>query len=281
MRNVAEPDETVIGGSVFSAIWAVPLMLLALQTVSGAEPSDAGRVATRPNPGAAAGEHPLARAIELAKASQKALESVRDYEAIFYKREQVGRRLIAHQMRIKHRVKPFSVYLRFRKPHTGREVIYVDGKNDGNLLVHETGLVGFLGTFSLKPTSPDALSESLHPITNIGMPNLVGSIIAQWEAERRYGETDVKYYQNAKLGTTDCFVIQSTHPQRRKHFNFHKTMLYLDKEHNFPVRVEQWEFPHAPGAAPRLSGSYTYMNIKANVDFNDRDFDTRNPKYGF
>jgi len=281
MQNVAEPNKTMIGGVASLMLWAVPLMLLALQNASGAEPSNAGRVATRPNPGAAAGEHPLARAIELAKKSQQALESVRDYEATFYKREQVGRRLIAHTMHIKHRVKPFSVYLRFQKPHTGREVIYVDGRNDGNLLVHETGLVGFLGTFSLKPTSPDALSESLHPITNIGMPNLVGSIIAQWEAERRYGETEVKYYQNAKLGTTDCFVIQTTHPQRRKQFNFQKTMLYLDKAHNFPVRVEQWEFPHAQGAAPRLNGAYTYLNIKTNVGFNDRDFDTRNPNYGF
>ena len=41
-------------------------------------------------------------------------------------------------------VQPLSVYLNFFKPATikGREVIYVEGQNDGNIVAHEGGFKG-------------------------------------------------------------------------------------------------------------------------------------------
>ena len=51
-------------------------------------------------------------------------------------------------------VQPLSVYLQFLKPSSikGRECIYVEGKNDGNVIAHEGGFKGkFLPTVTIPP----------------------------------------------------------------------------------------------------------------------------------
>jgi hypothetical protein len=225
-------------------------------------------------------QHPLVPALKIARAALETAKDLNDYHATFAKKEVVGRQVFAHSMHIKARHDPFSVYLHFHKPHEGREVIYVEGKNRGHLLAHETGIKGIVGTVSLLPTSPEAMSESKHPITRIGIANMVQGIVDQWEEETKYGECDVKYYPNAKLGPMECKVIESTHPTARKQFKFHMTRLYVDKATGLPVRVEQYGFPAGNGPAPLLE-EYTYSDIKPNTGLADIDFDVRNPKYNF
>ena len=232
--------------------------------------------------------HPLIAAIRMAKLSQQTLETVKDFDATFSKQERVNGRIYPHTMFIKYRKKPFSVYLRFYKPHAGREVIYFEGRNDGKLLAHETGIKGIVGTVSLTPTSKQALSEGRHPITKIGLHNMLQEVIHQWERETKYGEINIKYFPNAKLRNSnpmlremECKVIESSHPRPRKQFPYHLTRLYIDKKTNLPVRVEQYGFPPRQGAAPPLIAEYTYWNIRTNVGLNDADFNTRNPQYDF
>jgi hypothetical protein len=232
---------------------------------------------------ASATKHPLTPAIKLAKSSRDALGQVQDYVAIFQKKERVGGRMISHKMAIKQRREPFSVYLRFIGEHDGREVIYVEGANNGKLLAHETGLAGIVGTIPLIPTSPEAMSESIHPITDIGMWNLVDKVIEGWEkATTVPDEVQLKYYPNAKLADkTECKVIETTHPNRRPESTSYRTRLYIEKKTNFPIRVEHYGFPRESGAEPPILGEYQYTNIRVNQNLSDLDFDQRNPQYGF
>lgn len=225
--------------------------------------------------------HPLVPALKLARASYEKISEAGDYEATLYKKEYVRGRDSVHEMYIKLRHKPFSVYLRFNKPNAGREVIYVDGKHNGHMLVHESGLKSIAGTVEVSPTSAEALAESRYPITRIGIANMVKGVIDQWESETKYGECNVKYYPNAKLGAVECKVVESSHPTPRRQFNFHMTRLYIDKKTGFPIRLEQYGFPARPGTKPRLLEEYTYSNIKVNSGLADLDFDTRNPKYNY
>src|SRR5690606_29722795 len=103
--------------------------------------------------------------------------ALNDYEAVFSKKELVGRQIIPNTMTIKFRSKPFSVYLRFHKPHEGREVLFVEGRNGGKLFAHETGIRGLVGTVSLLPTAPEAMSEGRYPITMFGMQKLADGVI--------------------------------------------------------------------------------------------------------
>ena len=225
-------------------------------------------------------EHKLAPAIRIAKQSMKVAEGLDDYTATFFKREVVRGQTVVHSMAVKFRNKPFSVYLRFHKPHDGREVIYVEGQNNGNLLAHETGIKSVVGTVSLSPKSPEALSESKHPITEMGIANMAKHLIEQWEFESKYGECEVKYYPDAKLGGRDVKVIESSHPIPRKQFPHHKTRLFVDKETNLPIRIEHYAFPINGQPAQRVE-EYTYSNVQTNVGLKDIDFNPQNPNYGF
>ncbi|MCA8996541.1 MAG: DUF1571 domain-containing protein [Planctomycetaceae bacterium] len=227
-------------------------------------------------------EHPLIPAIKLTQQSQAVLNQVQDYEATLIKRERVKGQLLAQRIFMKLRPRPFSVYMKFEEPHAGREVLYVHGKNNNQLAVHEaSGLTAIVGTVNLDPASPTAMAENRHPITHVGMHNMLAMLLEQWELESKYGEIDVQYYPNAKLGNAECEVIEVTHPRPRKQFNYHKTRLYLEKQSRLPIRIENYDFPRTEGERPPLAEEYTYLNVKANIGLTDADFDQGNPKYNF
>lgn len=231
--------------------------------------------------GAQATGNELAKAIELAKASQEAAYALKDYSATFSKQERIRNRLSQQVMNVKVRHEPFGVYLKFQQPHAGREVIYSKGQNNGNFLVHEEGLRALAGTFAFAPNSPEAMNENHYPITMIGIGKMAELVVAQWEAEQKHGEVDVKFYPNAKIGNLECQMIESTHPQARQHFRYHKTRLYIDKQTNLPVRVEQYAFPRSAREAPPLFEEYTFSNLRTNIGLTGADFDPRNPNYRF
>lgn len=264
------------------------------RSVPGAAPAEAAQPPERAATGttratSAAGdesqprEHPLRPAIQRVQESLAALESVRDYEATLRKRELVGGQLVDHTMTIRFREEPFSVYLKFIDENAGREVMYVQGQNQDRLLAHEApgSLKSLVGTVSLPPDSPEVRAESRHLITDIGLRNMLKFILKRWEEEAKYGECEVQYYPQARLGETDCLVIECKHPRPRKQFLFHISRLFIDKQTNLPVRSENYGFPARPDAQPPLIEEYTYTGIKTNVDLADRHFDRNNPEYNF
>ena len=271
---------TVLHLATPRGLWTAACCLLAI--VAGLSLSArAADPAARATSTASAETHPLEPALRIARECQESVEAVQDFEAAFSKRDVVKGAVHAHTMEVKLRMEPFSVYMKFAEPHEGREVIYVQGRNDDKLLVHETGLASLIGTITIDPLSPQAMSESRHPITNMGLKPLAAGVIKQWESELKYGEIDVKYYPNAKVRGIECKVIESSHPQPRRQFRFQKTRLFIDKATNLPVRVEQYGFPTTAGQKPPLLEEYTYWNVRANVGLTDKDFDPENPKYGF
>jgi hypothetical protein len=265
------------GARRFSAMFLATALTAALVT-----PALAQEVASATGKAKVDPQHPLAPALEHAYAARQKLAAVKDYEAVFSKQELIGRRLRATSMKMKVREEPFSVYLQYITPHQGREVIYVAGRNNGQLKAHETGIKSIAGTVSLAPDSEDAMDGNRYPITMIGIRNLLDQIIAQWELEAQYGEANPPVYRpDSKLGGVPCKVIETSHPQPRKQFKFHMTRLYIDSETGLPIRVEQYGFPQTEGSKPPLLEEYTYTKVRVNVGLTDRDFDITNPNYAF
>lgn len=267
------------------------IAVLADATADGADRRQrkSSQVATRPDdsrsssapPAASAENHPLLPVVKMAKESQDTLRQVRDYSATFDKRERIQGRIVEQSMELKLREQEFSVYLRYLRPHSGREVIYVAGHNQGNLLVHEQGIRSIAGTVAVSPTGNQAMAENLHPISEIGIAKMLELQLNQWNQELQFGEVDVKFFPNAKLGSTDCKVIETSHPVPRSGFKFHRTRLYIDKSNNIPIRIEQYGWPDRSGGEAPLIEEYSYNNLKINPGFTDRDFDTRNPAYRY
>src|SRR5690606_31272297 len=159
------------------------------------------------------------------------MEKVRDYECRFDKRERIGGQLVSQSMAMRFREQPFSVYMRFDEPFAGREVLYVAGQNNGMMLAHEgSGVKALVGTVPLALDAPQVRAENRHPLTESGMKNMLTLLVRQWERETAYGEVDVQFYPNARIGSLSCRVIEVTHPPPRRQFPYHITRLYLEPE---------------------------------------------------
>jgi hypothetical protein len=179
---------------------------------------------------------------------------------------------------------PFSVYLGFKKPSSmkGREVLYVRGANDGKLTAHEGGFKSrFLPTVSLDPTSALAMRNQRYPITEIGLRTLTERLIEKGERDRELGPCKVRILKGAKVSGRTCTCIEVRHDDRKPQLDFHVARVFVDDEHQLPIRYEAFEWPTHAGGKMQLIEEYTYMDLELNVGLTDADFDRNSSMYNF
>lgn len=286
---------TAIGGSLL-----VSSGLLAQPPVSPSPASDVSEPVYRSarvssssatNPGQI---HPLDPALNLAYDTLRHIrENVVDYTAILIRRERINGTLNDYEflgIKVRNRKiengairTPLSVYVSFLKPTEvkGREVIYVENQNQGNIVVHEGGFKGkFIPTVELSPNGMLAMRGQRYPITEAGVENLCARLIEKGERDRNHGECFVEQKQ-VKLGERPGLLITVVHPHQRPHFDFHRAEIFIDHELKVPVRYAAYLWPTSPGGEPELIEEYVYQNVKLNVGLQDIDFDRSNTKYNF
>jgi hypothetical protein len=240
--------------------------------------------------------HPLDPALEIAQdALTRIQRDLIDYTATIVKRERIKGQLgnyeymfakIRNRKVVDGRIKtPLSVYLRFLKPEDikGREVVWVEGANGNKMRAHEGGLLGrTLPSVWLDPHGALAMRGQLHPITEIGIENLIVELIKRGEREKQYGECEVTFQKGAKINGRPCTVLSVRHPEPREYFEFHLAQIFIDDEYNLPVRYAAFHWPTRKDdqTGPVLE-EYTYLDLKINVGLTDADFDSENPNYNF
>jgi Protein of unknown function (DUF1571) len=224
------------------------------------------------------GEHPLAPVLRTLKASEDLIDSsIRDYTCTLVKQERVDGELGEQQhilLKVMH--DPFSVYMSFIQPYAGREVVYVKGQNEGNLVVLEAGFKRMLGKMNLDPQGSLAMKGQKHPITDVGIRNLLSKLSKIWEAETKFTESEVTTKAGAKIDGRSTTMIQVVHPVPRQYFKFYAARLFIDDELNVPIHFDAYVWPEQDGGVPSLDESYTYRNLKLNNGFTAREFDSAN-----
>lgn len=225
--------------------------------------------------------HPLVPVLKLASKSLDAMEQIQDYQAVVIKKEVVGGKLLSSQMEMKFREEPMSVYLKFIDPSPGRQVLYVKGQHNGNMVVRETGIASLVGAIEVDPEGKLAKEHNRYPITRIGLKNMLTSLTERWLKETKNDGIECKYYPSAKIGDVSCEVVEISYPQATKDTRLALSRLYIDPSSRLPIRLQNYEFAAKAGEQPVLVEDYYYTNLKTNVGLKDIDFDKKNPAYGF
>ena len=238
-------------------------------------------------------QHPLDAALNMARQGLVRMQrDIKDYTCKMIKRERVNGKLSGYQtMYCKFRnrriqdgkiVVPFSVYFYFLSPADikGREVIYVEGRNNGKLCAHEGGGKTWLPTVWLKPTGSLAMKGQLYPITDSGMEMMVRKLIERGTQEKKFPDVQVNMDRLVKVNGRVCKVLEVRHPTRRPEYEFQFAQIFIDRELNVPIRYAAYDWPTSDDPAP-VQEEYTYVDVKLNVGLTDRDFDTKNPDYNF
>jgi hypothetical protein len=256
----------------------------AYQVADRSEAAMAASAAPQLRPGQT-GEHPLMPVLRWAYKGIGDVEKIHDYSATVAKRERIGGKVGEYEyMFVKLRQRPMSVYMYFLGPPEvkGREVIYIEGQNDGLMWAHDVGIrYTMFGTVKIKPDGPIAMKNQRYPLTELGILNLTRRLVEVGEQDVKFGECEVKFYEDAKINNRVCTCIEVIHPEPRRNFLFHLARIFVDKELNLPIRYESYDWPKEKGGAPELLEEYTYLNLKLNNGFADADFDIKNPNYKF
>lgn len=260
---------------------------------TGQEEATAVKVADAKTELAPGDSHPIDPAIKLAMEGRgRCVKEITDYTATLVRRERVDGQLkdyeyIFTKVRNRHVDEgndiPFSCYMYFLKPGTvkGRELIYIEGQNDGKFVVHEGGAGGVLPNLWLAPDGPLAMKGQRYPMTKFGIQNLIDQMIDRAKKDRKHKECKVTFRKGAEINKRKCTLIQVQHPVRRPYFDFHVAQIFIDDELKLPVRYAAYDWPRAEGARPQLLEEYTYVNIEVNVGLENVDFDPKNQNYNF
>jgi hypothetical protein len=246
----------------------------------------------------------LEAVIDRAEASLKRFRSdVQDYTGTLTKRERIGKSLGEPQsMAIKVRSRKYAptlgensdsnaspkvveglhAYLRFTKPSSvaGREVIWIEGKNDNQLTVHEAGMLNLM-SMHLDPNGTIAMVGSKYPITEIGIEKLLEKLIERGMKDKLSEPTEVTITPGSMLGDVACDRIRIVHPKKQDSFDFHIAEVWIDPRHEIPLYYASYDWPKKAGESPELLEEYGYSDLQLNVGLSDTDFDPKNKDYQF
>lgn len=213
---------------------------------------------------------------------------VSDYTATLHKQERLGSSLGDVQtVKVKLRHEPFSVYMKWLTYDKGRELIFVEGENDGKMLVQPGGWKGRLtGTLALEPNGRMAMSESRHPPSEAGLVRLADTLL-------KYNRQNLKSHRgwtcemhdNQNFQGRECYVFITTYDNPKVSETYRKSIQYVDKELSLPIVVKNytWDSEADPENIDEITliESYTWTDIRVDQRLANADFDETNSSYRF
>ena len=242
-------------------------------------------------PEAIEGPAALDRNIELLRQGAEKLESIPDYTATMFTHERVGGQMSTpHVVELKLRHEPFSLYMKWLAgDDKGRELLYVDGQNNGDMLVKLGGLKGrLLPAIKVDPHGALARAKSRHAITEAGLLHLVRTLLRDRERDQREGmHVDCRCTAGHEFDGRPCccFVLDFASPEESQ--TYRKSVQLFDEEWLVPVCIWNYGWPTREDIPSEkldeatLLEHYSYSDLRFHQRLTDRDFDRENAKYSF
>jgi hypothetical protein len=232
----------------------------------------------------------LRKKIKLLERGQAFLEGIPAYTATLQKQEVVDGELLDEQtMQLKCRHQPFSVYLLWVTGDTGREVLYVEGQNEGRLIAHDGGWKARLPAFSLHPESRLAMLDARYPVTDAGMLNLARTMLeVHYQDLAGTGLASCEVDDQQSFDGRRCYVFTTQYKPGVGPHDYRKSITFIDYEWNVPVHSLHFKWLPAGRDiaeseldAATLVESYSFSDIKIPYPLTDSDFDRSNSEYHF
>ncbi len=232
--------------------------------------------------------------IALLELGKQRLENIPDYTATFLKQERVdGEDLQDLQtIQLKMRHKPFGLYMKWLEGgDVGRQVLFSEGQYDDLVQVKLGGKKGnVLPVLKLEPTGSLAMKESRHPVTEMGLLQLVDFVLQfrRRDLTQKQGVhwemiPDQKFFDHV----CDCWVVEYDNREVEKVYR--KSVTYIDRKYSLPICVKTFTWPADgvdvtdPAALDEATfiEYYGYTDIEFETRLCDADFDKGNAEYKF
>ncbi len=207
----------------------------------------------------------------LAAALSKSLEvyaSLKDYKAVFLKRELSGARLGDLEEIFLKFEKPFKIYMKWlNKPKKGLEVLYERGKHRGQLAVHVPGLLfGLKPVIFLDPNSPWVRegSES-YDIEDAGIGSFLIDFTKAVLKASKAGQLKIKWVGSESSDGNAVDVIFDA-PGPDSTFFAKRCVVFFENSTGLPTKMELFDWNL------KAMGVYVYQDLKINAGNADPEF---------
>lgn len=217
--------------------------------------------------------------------AQAKLDSIPAMTAVFHKQERIdGALLPLHVMDLKCRNEPFSVYMKWREPDEGQEVIWSRGAHDGKIVVCPPGWKRkVMRMVKIEPDSDQAMAASRRPISSSGIWNFTARLRDTVEQELMRDPTvQVSQSSGAEISGRPCdrFTFERSTPGAAG--DFHRMIIYADQALGVPVALEHYRWAEADGRLQsQVEESFLFRDLNLAAQLSDVDFDDHNPAYEF
>ena len=235
-------------------------------------------------------EKELLAKIQLIEKGIEFLTRTPDYTASFVKQELVNGSLLDEQeMEMKVRHAPFSVYMKWVTGEPGREIVYVDGHNNGKMTAHPGGWKAKLPALWLEPTSHLAMAESRYPVTKVGLFELAKLMReVHHEDLKKKRVARCERLQEQVFDGRPCHAFLIEYKDAKSSETYRKSISLIDKEWSIPVYTRNFgwlngDVPPTPEEhdAATLVEFYSYSTVKFGSNLLALDFDHTNEEYRF
>jgi len=189
-------------------------------------------------------------------------QDIRDYRGVFTSQEARDGKLNAPAVtEFKFRADPFSVTMQWVRG-AGRidRLLYADGRNDGNMVVHPSGLIGkLISTYEVDPHGEKARKTALRPITAFGMRNAARRVIEAFNKSLTEFASRPEYMGLADLDGRRVLTLENRDPNGR-------LVVDVDVETLLPIRIQEY------GRDGELTSFYQYQDLEFNTGLDDLAF---------
>ena len=228
--------------------------------------------------------------VERLNRGKSKLQGISDYTGKFQKQEVVNGVLLDEQtIAIKCRHHPFSVYLLWLTGDVGREVIYVEGKNNGNLIAHDGGWKSRIPALTLPTDCALVMRDARYPVTTAGLKGLIEIMRTVHDEDLiRSNVATCEIDEHRQFDNRPCAMFTVTYKSPSESSVYRKSVTLIDHEWLVPLHTRHFEWPGAGTAAEEtqvdeatLIECYSFTELKMNCGLTDLDFDRTNPEYNF
>ncbi len=211
------------------------------------------------------------------------LADVRDLMAVFHKLERIDGQLQAlNIMDLKVRRQPLSIYMRWREPHAGRQILWREGQDDEQVLVRAGGWrARVVPVLKVDPNGQRAREYSRRPVTQIGIWNMNARMLRYLDIADGHPEVVVRMEQDVRLAERPCFKFSFVHPHRVAEHDYQRIQIYVDYDLQIPIACELYGFAEDAQSPEPLVESYLFTEVALDVGLTDEDFSPVNPRYAF
>jgi hypothetical protein len=221
---------------------------------------------------------------------RNALLGMDGYSAIIQKQEVVNGVLLDEQtISIKCRNRPFSVYLLWLAGDVGREVIYIEGQNNGKMIAHDGGWKARIPAFHLPVDCMLAMRDARYPVTTAGLLGLVDIMRSVHEQDLVLSNVkSCEIDEDQQFDGRTCAVFTTRYKSIQDSAVYRKSITYVDRELNIPLHSRHFEWSAGEIGEDEeecdkatLIECYSFTSLNMDCHFTDADFDRANPEYHF